>query len=200
MSPCSVGDMCDEDMDDMDGDEVPNDEDNCPKKPNPDQLDQDGDGVGDICDNCPLNKNPDQTDDNQNFIGDICEQGEDEDGDGFVGKMATHLSKYPAELSHVVGSADNCPQIPNYDQQDIDNDSERQTKVLLRSHHFSSEIGDLCDDDIDGDGIRNTEDNCPLVANKNQEKSETSVVRKSLEIEFEKPEVAQKLKKPQFMS
>ena len=25
--------------------------------------------------------------------------------------------------------------------------------------------GDLCDDDIDGDGIKNEEDNCPLVPN-----------------------------------
>ena len=49
--------------------------------------------------------------------------------------------------------------------------------------HFSSDIGDLCDDDIDGDGIKNIEDNCALVPNKDQKKSETSTnVRKSLEI------------------
>ena len=83
LSPCSIGDMCDKDMD---GDGAPNEEDNCPTKPNPGQLDTDGDGFGDSCDNCPRHKNPDQTDENQNFIGDICEKGEDEDGDGFVGK------------------------------------------------------------------------------------------------------------------
>ena len=83
LSPCSIGDMCDKDMD---GDGAPNEEDNCPTKPNPDQVDTDDDGYGDSCDNCPRDKNPDQTDENQNFIGDICEQGEDEDGDGFVGK------------------------------------------------------------------------------------------------------------------
>ena len=26
--------------------------------------------------------------------------------------------------------------------------------------------GDLCDDDLDGDGVPNSEDNCPMVPNK----------------------------------
>jgi hypothetical protein len=38
---------------DLDGDGVPNAEDNCPTVPNPDQADFDGDGVGDACDLCP---------------------------------------------------------------------------------------------------------------------------------------------------
>ena len=82
ISYCSIGDMCDEDMD---GDGFPNEEDNCPTKPNRHQVDKDGDEFGDDCDNCPKEKNPDQTDENQNLIGDICEQGEDADGDGFFG-------------------------------------------------------------------------------------------------------------------
>jgi hypothetical protein len=39
-----------EDVTDSDGDGVPDDADNCPRKSNPDQLDTDGDGVGDACD------------------------------------------------------------------------------------------------------------------------------------------------------
>ena len=38
---------------DVDGDGVPDHEDNCPGEPNPDQADQDGDGDGDLCDVCP---------------------------------------------------------------------------------------------------------------------------------------------------
>ena len=35
--------------------------------------------------------------------------------------------------------------------------------------HFSIDIGDVCDDDVDGDGVPNIKDNCPLVANPDQE-------------------------------
>jgi hypothetical protein len=38
---------------DVDGDGVPDAEDNCPAVPNPGQEDTDGDGVGDVCDSCP---------------------------------------------------------------------------------------------------------------------------------------------------
>ena len=43
-------------------------------------------------------------------------------------------------------------------------------------------IGDRCDDDIDNDGVPNEEDNCPLVSNKNQTKSDTSKVRVNINI------------------
>ena len=52
------------------------------------------------------------------------------------------------------GKGDNCPEIFNADQQDIDGDS----------------IGDECDADIDGDGVENDVDNCPLVYNPSQSK------------------------------
>merc|ERR1712001_523995 len=47
---------------------------------------------------------------------------------------------------------DNCPFLPNLDQQDTDKDG----------------LGDDCDPDKDNDGILNERDNCPLIANLDQ--------------------------------
>ncbi|XP_060777829.1 thrombospondin-3a [Neoarius graeffei] len=52
---------------------------------------------------------------------------------------------------------DNCKYTPNSGQEDADNDG----------------IGDQCDEDADGDGIKNVEDNCRLVPNKDQQNSDT---------------------------
>jgi parallel beta-helix repeat protein/YD repeat-containing protein len=53
----------------------------------------------------------------------------------------------------VANSADNCPNVYNPDQADMDGDG----------------IGDVCDSDLDGDGIANDVDNCPTVPNPGQE-------------------------------
>jgi hypothetical protein len=66
-----VGDVCDPcpfdadtdactsvNPDDLDGDEIPNSQDNCVNLPNPEQLDDDEDGKGDACDKCPDYPNP----------------------------------------------------------------------------------------------------------------------------------------------
>uniref|UniRef100_A0A8D0AG57 Thrombospondin 3a n=1 Tax=Sander lucioperca TaxID=283035 RepID=A0A8D0AG57_SANLU len=52
---------------------------------------------------------------------------------------------------------DNCMYTPNSGQEDADNDG----------------IGDQCDEDADGDGIKNVEDNCRLIPNKDQQNSDS---------------------------
>lgn len=57
----------------MDGDGIPDEEDNCPDDPNPDQKDSDRDKVGDVCDNCPEEANPNQDDEDEDGVGDECD-------------------------------------------------------------------------------------------------------------------------------
>lgn len=89
-------------VDDIDGDGIPNDEDNCPTIFNPirpldggKQADADGDGIGDACDVCPLDAHTT-----------TCStiDPNDRDGDG------------------VPDLEDNCPGVPNPDQADTDGD------------------------------------------------------------------------------
>ena len=49
-------------------------------------------------------------------------------------------------------ATDNCPEVPNADQDDQDNDG----------------LGDACDPDRDGDKVADASDNCPTVSNENQ--------------------------------
>jgi len=71
---------------DVDGDGIPDNNDNCPSVANADQTDTDSDGEGDACepdddndgvvdwiDNCPLVENPGQEDSDNDGIGDACD-------------------------------------------------------------------------------------------------------------------------------
>ncbi|XP_023646247.1 thrombospondin-3a-like [Paramormyrops kingsleyae] len=83
-------------------------------------------------------------------------------GNGNTCGPDTDLDGYPDESLPCIDNdkhckPDNCPQTPNSGQEDTDSDG----------------VGDQCDEDADGDGIKNVEDNCRLTPNKDQQNSDT---------------------------
>ena len=124
--------------DDMDGDGINNDQDNCPAVANPQQENADQDSLGDVCDddkdgdsipngvdNCTDVKNTLQTDTENDGLGDACDPDMDND--------------------NIENDDDNCPLVNNPGQEDADDDG----------------IGDACEDDLDGDGTPDSKDCAP---------------------------------------
>ena len=139
--------------------------DNCPLVFNEFQNDLDGDQIGDLCDDDDDgDKIPDTTDcaplDSTVFISAMIY--EDPDGDGISsgpGEERCVGETAPAFYTFVKSEIDdNCPAIPNPDQLNSDVSSANP-----------DELGDACDPDDDNDTIPDGPDNCPLVANLNQE-------------------------------
>jgi parallel beta-helix repeat protein/predicted outer membrane repeat protein len=170
------GDACDgcpNDADnDADGDGVCGDTDNCPITANTDQANADQDALGDACDdcpndadndadedgecgdvdNCPADANADQANADNDGLGDACDDcpndaDNDIDGDGVCGNVdncpaAANAGQADSDSDGVGEACDNCPNDLNSDQSDIDGD----------------DLGDVCDDDLDGDGRNNAEE------------------------------------------
>lgn len=127
--------------------------------PGPNQ-DTDGDGLSNERDNCPGVGNRDQLDSDGNGIGDACQRfapGTQPQSTSFPGGAAAS----DLDRDGVSDTADNCPRVANRDQADQDQDG----------------LGNLCDLDLDGDGIQDKAtlgddaailDNCPTVPNQDQ--------------------------------
>lgn len=156
-----ICDVCPYDpLNDVDGDLVCGDVDNCPQTYNPGQDNGDSDSQGDACDNCPLVDNEDQSDADGDGEGDVCDDCTDTDGDGF-GNPGFPANTCPEDLCPYVydplqndgdsdgfgDSCDVCPELFNPGQEDADSDM----------------VGDICDncvfsfnpeqEDDDGDQI-----------------------------------------------
>ena len=152
------GDVCDVDDD---NDRVGDLYDNCPFIINTQQEDNDHDQVGNPCDdddndgiinsldNCVIVVNHDQRDSDNDLTGDACDNDDDDDGIPDVNDNCIR-NKNPDQIDSdkdgIGDACDNCPLIINIDQMDRDHDR----------------YGDACDPDIDGDGIPNNEDDCPV--------------------------------------
>lgn len=99
---------------DLDGDQVPNDDDAFPLDPTRWSLDTDGDGVNDDVDNCPTVSNAGQADYDSDGVGDACDP--DIDGDGAANE-ADAFPYYEAEWADNDGDGfgDNIDQFDNSD-------------------------------------------------------------------------------------
>ena len=129
-------------------------------------TDTDRDGVKDLYDNCREIKNADQKDINQNSVWDACEF--DSDGDSIPDEIdncrnLANLNQVDDDGDRIWNSCDNCD-IYNPSQIDSDNNG----------------IGDTCDtqktflenNDIDGDWVLDSLDNCKNISNPEQSDSD----------------------------
>jgi len=103
--------------------------------------DGDNDGIYDFLDNCPNVSNVGQQDFDGDSVGDVCD--DDIDGDGTDNTFDAFPSD-PSETTDtdadtVGDNADNCVNDANTNQANLDGDA----------------LGDVCDPDMDGDGIAN---------------------------------------------
>ena len=173
---------------DKDGDGVVDGIDNCPSLPNPGQLDTDFDEIGNSCDEdddndmtpdsldcAPLDGavHPeaaevcDGKDNNCNYI--VDEGFPDTDADGWkdcvdedddADGVGDGLDCAPLDPTSYPGAVELCDAIDNDCDNSIDEDFPDQDQ---------DGFPDCLDDDGDGDGIPDTEDNCPLAVNPQQE-------------------------------
>jgi len=116
-------------------------------------YDFDRDTVPNVLDNCPTVANVDQADNDGNGIGDACQVGIDSDGDGLIDTPIDTDGDGIFDYDLINHTLDDCPKIPDHDQEDNDGDGVGNACVkaaALDNCPFTSNLDQL---DTDGDGI-----------------------------------------------
>ena len=150
---------------DLDGDGLWNDDDNCPRAINPDQADTDRDGIGDVCDD----------DADGDGVADAVEEElglsvglVDSDGDGIADGEEVSSLNDPEDTDGdgTIDALDDDSDGDGISDADEAGDSDPYTTAVDTD---GDGIPDFRDPDSDDDGVDDDTDNCRLVANEDQE-------------------------------
>ena len=125
-------DPCIGNGDDVDGDTICGNVDNCPTVANTNQLDSDLDTVGNVCDNCPTTTNEDQLDGDGDLDGNVC--------DNCV--TVANADQADTDADGAGQLCDSCTTFSN----------PREISTYLASNQWATLTGQQRDDDHDGFG------------------------------------------------